>query len=128
MKFLLNTQITNAKVIVTHTGENDVTDKGSILLQNDFKSLASTINKLNKKLVISGPIPLPRLSTEKFSRLLNLHEWLLKWTEENGIHYVNNFDTFWQRNQFFSPHSRQLSKYGYEALSSQIKACLKDLS
>ena len=127
-KFFLTKQCTNAKIIITHIGENDIANKSSVQLQNDFQSLASTIKGLNKKLVISGPIPHPRLNTEKFSRLLNLHEWLLKWTEENSIQYVNNFDTFWQRNQFFSPYSDQLSKYGYETLSNQIKTCLKNLS
>ena len=63
---------------------------------------------LGVNLMISGPVPLKGLKSEQFSRLLNLNEWLQKWTKENGLIFVDNFDLFWQKNHLFT-----LTKKGF---------------
>jgi len=49
----------SVKKIIVHAGANDVMDRQSAKLHQDFENLCSKADSLGKQLIISGPIPLP---------------------------------------------------------------------
>ena len=127
LSYLLTKHCKNIKVVIAHVGENNIRDRCNSQLFSDYKSLASTVKNLHKHLIISGPIPSTKMNSEHFSRIFNLHNWLLKWTEENDLCYINNFDRFWKKHHLFSRYGDQLNRLGCLALSNQIKSNMKHI-
>ena len=71
-------------------------------------------------MIISGPVPLPRMNSEQFSRLLAMHLWLAAWTVDEGIPYINNFDVFWKKSILFHSDGKTLDKLGSAVLTNSI--------
>ena len=83
--YLLRKRHKNVKTVVIQTGASNVINTPSESVKEDFKSLAKYMKNSEKQIIISGPIPMPRMNSETFSRLLELNLWLTKWTSEQGI-------------------------------------------
>ena len=91
----------SAHTYVFHVGSNDVLNRESIRLRLNLESLVATIEGLGKNCVFSGPIPAPQKSSEHFSRIWALHEWLKTLCTSTGHGFISNFDCFWTRNGLF---------------------------
>ena len=86
------------------------------------------MNQHEKRLIISGPISKPVNSSEQFSRLANLNEWLKKWCETNSILFVNNIATEWTTLNLFNSFGTKLNKKGKEKLSTNITNALSNVT
>uniref|UniRef100_A0A3P9AZJ3 SGNH hydrolase-type esterase domain-containing protein n=1 Tax=Maylandia zebra TaxID=106582 RepID=A0A3P9AZJ3_9CICH len=87
--------------IVLHTGSNDVSKQQSEVLKLDFTGLLNTVNSLNAAVFISGPVPPVRGGDERFSRLFTLNKWLISACADHSVHFIDNFNIFWERRHLF---------------------------
>ena len=127
LKYLVEKLHKNTKTIIAHVGANNVKEKSSINTQSEYKSLYKTTNALGTKLVLSGPLPPVKCSSEMFSRLLALNNWLLQWTTEEDIVFVDNFDLFWRKPHLFKYNGIDLNNLGSLTLSNHIRSCVKHI-
>ena len=67
------------------------------------------------------------MSSERFSRLLEVNTWLSNWTKETGLQFINNFDLFWKRDFLFDYISGKLNKLGSVTLANTISSHMSDL-
>ena len=110
----------NLKTAIIHVGVNNLKDRQSSSLFTQFEELFSTMKTQNIKLVVSGPIPTPAMKTEIFSRTVDLNLWLTKWTKDNDIMYINNFNLYWAQKDLFEPLGRYLNCQGAQVLLDHI--------
>uniref|UniRef100_A0A3Q3SCN1 SGNH hydrolase-type esterase domain-containing protein n=1 Tax=Mastacembelus armatus TaxID=205130 RepID=A0A3Q3SCN1_9TELE len=100
------------KNLVLHTGANDIVKQQSEILKKDFNNLLNTVRSLNAEVFISGPLPPVRGGTEKFSRLLALNTWLSTACDVHSVHFIDNFNHFWDRRHLFKGDGLSLNKSG----------------
>ena len=121
LEYLITEKYHFIENIVVHAGTNDVNyGMKTEELNECYKKLFEKMNQHEKRLIISGPISKPVNSSEQFSRLANLNEWLKKWCETNSILFVNNIATEWTTLNLFNSFGTKLNKKGKEKLSTNI--------
>uniref|UniRef100_A0A3P8RHM4 SGNH hydrolase-type esterase domain-containing protein n=1 Tax=Astatotilapia calliptera TaxID=8154 RepID=A0A3P8RHM4_ASTCA len=98
--------------IVLHTGSNDVSKQQSEVLKRDFTGLLNTVNSLNAAVFVSGPVPPVRGGDERFSRLFTLNKWLISACADHSVHFINNFNIFWERRHLFKENGFNFNKSG----------------
>uniref|UniRef100_A0A3P9C989 SGNH hydrolase-type esterase domain-containing protein n=1 Tax=Maylandia zebra TaxID=106582 RepID=A0A3P9C989_9CICH len=106
--------------IVLHTGSNDVSKQQSEVLKRDFTGLLNTANSLNAAVFISGPVPPVRGGDERFSRLFTLNKWLISACADHSVHFINNFNIFWERRHLFKHWDRPSCPAAIEIGSSSF--------
>uniref|UniRef100_A0A3B4VIB5 Uncharacterized protein n=1 Tax=Seriola dumerili TaxID=41447 RepID=A0A3B4VIB5_SERDU len=79
----------NVKNLILHIGTNDVVKQQSEVLKQVFIDLLYTVSSLNAEVV------------ERFSRLLALNTWLLVACTIHLLHFIHNFNFFWDRRYLF---------------------------
>ena len=117
----------NIKTVVAHVGVNDLKDKCNTRLYDEYNNLLQLCTEYNMKLIISGPIITPSMSTEIFSRLYALNNWLISWTSENDIAFIDSFDTFWLKKHLFNVTGYDLNMLGAMTLSNHLRSQIKQL-
>ena len=110
----------NVKHIILHIGANDVVKQQSEVLKRDFGDLFNTVSSLNAEVVISGPLPPVRKGVERFSRLLALNTWLSTACTVHSLHFIDNFNFFWDRRHLFKADGLFLNKPGVKLLISNL--------
>lgn len=117
----------HAKVdnIIVHVGTNDIRERRSIALQEDFTTLLSTLMGTGKRIVISGPLPTYRKGAERWSRLFWLHTWLEPLCTSLSIPYVDNFNLFWEMPNLLKRDGLHPNRHGARMLSDNITTTLK---
>ncbi|KAK0156621.1 hypothetical protein N1851_000052 [Merluccius polli] len=90
---------------------SDIRREESELLKRDFTELLDTLDKLDIKSFISGPLPTVDRGMNTFSRLLRLNTWLSRVYNERGRNFTDNFNLFWGRKSFQNrqPPPKQVS-------------------
>ncbi|CAI5683025.1 unnamed protein product, partial [Oreochromis niloticus] len=106
--------------IVLHTGSNDVSKQQSEVLKRDFTRLLNTVNSLNAAVFISGPVPPIRGGDERFSRLFALNKWLISACTDHSVHFINNFNIFWERRHLFKANGFNFNKSGVKLFTSNL--------
>ncbi|CAI5671392.1 unnamed protein product [Oreochromis niloticus] len=106
--------------IVLHTGSNDVSKQQSEVLKRDFTGLLNTVNSLNAAVFISGPVPPIRGGDERFSRLFALNKWLVSACTDDSVHFINNFNIFWERRHLFKANGFNFNKSGVKLFTSNL--------
>uniref|UniRef100_A0A8C2ZPZ6 OSK domain-containing protein n=1 Tax=Cyclopterus lumpus TaxID=8103 RepID=A0A8C2ZPZ6_CYCLU len=109
---------TTVKNIILHIGSNDVVKQESEMLKQDFKNLLNTVSSLNAEVFISGPLPPIRRGPERFTRLLALNTWLSTACPDHSVHFIDNFNIFWNRKQLFKTDGLCLNKAGVKLFTS----------
>ena len=109
-----------SKCIVLHTGANDIVKRQSEMLKRDFDNLLNTVSSLNAEVFISGHLPPVRGRAESFSRLLTLNTWLSTACDAHSVHFIGNFNFFWDRHLFQGD--------GLHLNRSGVKLCTSNLS
>ena len=104
-----------------------MTNRSTESVKDDFKSLAKCIVEFKKEILISGPVPLPTMNSEQFSRLLAINLWLIKWTSEEGICFTDNFDLFWKKPYLFHKDGKTLNTLGSVVLTNNITSNITTL-
>ena len=127
VKYLVTKMHKCTETVIAHVGVNDINQKRSVKMSEDFIAFAEFMETAGKRLVISGPIPKVAYNSEAFSRLLAFNIWLSKWTEERGLVFIDNFDRFWKRAELFHDCGKILNRIGSLALSNHIRSCVKHL-
>lgn len=113
-----------ASTIVVHVGANDIRLQQSEKLKSDFISLIQTILATGKKCIISGPIPSVCFSDMQFSRIRQLHVWLMGHCTRTNIPFADNFGCFWQRPSLFARDRLHLNRAGAKMLASNLELAL----
>ncbi|XP_071062166.1 uncharacterized protein [Pseudochaenichthys georgianus] len=116
------------KNVVLHIGTNDVVKQQSEVLKEDFKRLLETASSLNAEVFISGPLPPVRRGVERFSRLFALNTWLSTACTDHSVHFIDNFNFFWDRRHLFKANGVCLNKSGVKLFISNIFNCLRHQS
>lgn len=98
--------------VISHSGTNDVMSRHSIKLHHDLESLATTVECLGRRFILSGPIPSLSKSSERFSRLFSLHQWMENFSTATGLAFISHFDSFWTRQDLFKHDGLHLNKRG----------------
>lgn len=77
----------NLSNVVLHIGVNDIRQRKSEILKRDFISLVDSVRAFacDARIVVSGPLPMLRMSSEIFSRFSALNDWLLRWCSSVNI-------------------------------------------
>ena len=99
------------------TGNSEDIKKAILKLLNEMK-----LRKV--QVVLSGPIPYPRMANSTFSRMLAVHDWLMSLELSPSVTYVNNFDSLWQKPGLFAKTGTRLSDNGNIILKRNISTSL----
>ncbi|KAL2095650.1 hypothetical protein ACEWY4_007798 [Coilia grayii] len=114
-----------ASAIAVHVGSNDIRLQQSEKLKSDFTSLIQTILATGKKCIVSGPIPSACFSDMQFSRIRQLHAWLVGYCSRERVPFVDNFGSFWRRRSLFARDGRHLNRAGASLLASNLELALE---
>ncbi|KAL2091709.1 hypothetical protein ACEWY4_011507 [Coilia grayii] len=114
-----------ASAIVVHVGSNDIRLQQSEKRKSDFTSLIQTILATGKKFIVSGPIPSACFSDMQFSRIRQLHAWLVGHCSRERVPFVDNFGSFWRRRSLFARDGRHLNRAGASLLASNLELALE---
>ena len=98
--------------VISHSGTNDVMSRQSSKLYYDLESLATTVESLGRRFIFSGPTPSVSKSSEHFSRLYSLHQWLENFSTATGYGFISHFDSFWTRWDLFKHDGLHLNRKG----------------
>ncbi|XP_063052927.1 uncharacterized protein LOC134447403 isoform X2 [Engraulis encrasicolus] len=118
-------QYPTATTLIVHAGSNDIRLQQSKKLESDFLSLINTLRSTGKKYAISGPIPSVCFSAFQFSRIRQLHVWLMRHCRQEAIPYVDNFSAFWNRRNLFARDGRHLNRSGARLLATNLELTLE---
>ncbi|XP_063080199.1 uncharacterized protein LOC134470111 [Engraulis encrasicolus] len=118
-------QYPTATTLIVHAGSNDIRLQQSKKLESDFLSLINTLSSTGKKYAISGPIPSVCFSAFQFSRIRQLHVWLMRHCRQEAIPYVDNFSAFWNRRNLFARDGRHLNRSGARLLATNLELTLE---
>ncbi|KAK2917541.1 hypothetical protein Q8A73_004287 [Channa argus] len=109
-----------ATKVVIHVGTNDTKRQQSELLKRDFVSFFNSLESFHdRRFIISGPIPTLGRGVGWFSRLLSLHTWLQPQVSAHGL-FVDNFNLFWDRRQYFKQDGLHPNFLGSRMLTENI--------
>ena len=117
----LVSKYTTIKRIIVHVGANDIY-KEQLYVQQDFKELFSALFELGLQTFISGPLPAE--GSFVFTRLFSLNTWLAKTCFSVGMNFIDNFNLFWNRREYFRPKSTELSWTGAKILTQNYHLSL----
>ena len=110
----------SADSLVLHVGTNDVGKRQSESLKRDFTRLFGVLKNLHYMVSISGPTPTIGRGGDRFSRLLGLNTWLQSACRAHNVHFIDNFNLFWQRTELFARDGLHLNYVGAHTLSSNL--------
>uniref|UniRef100_A0A3B3HGL5 OSK domain-containing protein n=1 Tax=Oryzias latipes TaxID=8090 RepID=A0A3B3HGL5_ORYLA len=108
------------KRIIIHVGAVDIRKEQSERLKKDFIKLFEEIDKVEVEAFISGPLPNIDGVSLKFSRLFQLNNWLSRECASRGLHYIDNFNTFWKRKDLFMGRGPHLNRGGARELVKNL--------
>ncbi|KAL2079060.1 hypothetical protein ACEWY4_024804 [Coilia grayii] len=101
-----------ASAIVVHIGSNDIRLQQSKKLKSGFTSLIQTILATGKKYIL-------------FSRIRQLHVWLMGYCSRENIPFADNFGSFWRKSNLFARDGRHLNRAGASLLASNLVLALE---
>lgn len=109
--------------IVVHVGTNDMPHAQSEATKRDFNELFNVlkpwiINGLS--VFVSGPLPALYRGDERFSRTRNLNTWLNFICRSHHIHFIDNFNLFWNRPSLFRLDGLHLNRFGSRILTDNF--------
>ncbi|XP_061563256.1 uncharacterized protein LOC133418538 [Cololabis saira] len=113
-------QHSSASTLVLEAGINDLRNRQSEVLKQEFRAMVDRLLDTGKRLVISGPLPPPRYGDVTTSRLRQLHRWLKGYCLDQGIPYVDNFMAFLNRPHLFKHDGLHPNQVGSRILSVNI--------
>lgn len=114
------------KQLILHVGAVDIRKGETEVLKKDFNELFERLDKVKLQSFISGPLPNIDRRMNKFSRLLQLNTWLSKVCESRGLHFIDNFNLFWQRDDLFKGKGPHLSRGGVRRLMDNLLYALRN--
>lgn len=113
--------------LVVHVGTNDIRNQQSELLKLDFIELLKVLERLNCHVYVSGPIPTLGRGIGRFSRLLNLHTWLAATCSDYNVAFIDNFNLFWERREFYWRDGLHPNRAGSRRLTANMSYSLQHL-
>uniref|UniRef100_A0AAQ6A3Q9 SGNH hydrolase-type esterase domain-containing protein n=1 Tax=Amphiprion ocellaris TaxID=80972 RepID=A0AAQ6A3Q9_AMPOC len=96
--------------IIFHVGCNDTAHPQS-----------EQIKHCGKSVFISGPLPTVNNNSERFSRLLSLNTWISSFCRASRINFIDNFNCFWNRPEYFNSDGIHPNGSGRSHLISNIQ-------
>ena len=117
LKFFTHTSV---KIVIIHTGNNEMMFRQSAKLHLDLEEICFLIETLGKRCIVSGPLPSPSMGSEYISRLYGLHQWLCHFCLAAGFNFISNFDSFWTRHDLFNTDRFYPNREGIRLLTSNL--------
>ena len=124
LSYLIKTRFKNTKAVLYQVSIHEIANTPSECLKEHFKNLVTFLRDKNIQLMISGPIPSYSLSTNVFSRVVAIDDWLSKWTDAENVMFVSNFGLFWQKRHLFHRNGT-LNRTGALFLTDNITFCIE---
>lgn len=118
---LLHSLPSSIKRVVVHVGSNDTSRRQSELTKTHFLDLLNFLSSCGKSVFISGPTPTVARGVEGFSRILSLHTWLQSTCSTRNIHFIDNFNLFWNRSPLFKNDGLHLNRHGSRMLAANLQ-------
>ncbi|CAJ1053384.1 hypothetical protein D4764_12G0010930 [Xyrichtys novacula] len=118
---LLRSLPSSIRRIIVHIGCNDTVRRQSEQTKCDFKRLLNSLKDCGKSVFISGPLPTMTQNCERFSRLLSLNSWTNMLCNAQNVHFIDNFNSFWNRPDYFNSDGIHLNRSGRSILVSNIQ-------
>ncbi|CAJ1057824.1 hypothetical protein D4764_12G0010930 [Xyrichtys novacula] len=118
---LLRSLPSSIRRIIVHIGCNDTARRQSEQTKCDFKRLLNSLKDCGKSVFISGPLPTMTQNCERFSRLLSLNSWTNMLCNAQNVHFIDNFNSFWNRPDYFNSDGIHLNRSGRSILVSNIQ-------
>ena len=87
----------------------------------DFKNRFDFISSCEKSIYISGPIPSLGCGVGHFSRLLSLDTWIQSTCTALKFGFIDNFNLFWDRSDFFRPDGMHQNWRGNQMLAANLQ-------
>lgn len=116
----------NPDKLILHVGAVDTQKQQSELLKKDFNDLFKTLEKVTIPIFISGPLPNINGRIGRFSRLLQLNTWLSGVCENSTrMHFIDNFNLFWNRDDLFKGKGPHLNRSGVRQLTNNLFHALR---
>ena len=113
-------------MVLYQLGTHDLRNTQTEVLKQHFIEFSDFLKTKSIQLFISGPVPSYGLTSELFSRLVAIDNWLLEWAEAGNILYVSNFNLFWKKRHLFH-RGGTLNKTGALFLTDNIKPIVHNL-
>ena len=88
---------------------------------NDSKNRFNFISSCEKSIYISGPIPSLGCGVGHFSRLLSLDTWIQSTCTALKFGFIDNFNLFWDRSDFFRPDGMHQNWRGNQMLAANLQ-------
>ncbi|CAJ1053403.1 hypothetical protein D4764_12G0010930 [Xyrichtys novacula] len=107
--------------IIVQDGCNVTAHQQSEQTKCDFKRLLNTLKDCGKLFFISGPLPTVTQNCKHFSRLLSLNSWTDMLSNTQKVHFIDNFNSFWNRPDYFNSDGIHLNRSGRSILVSNIQ-------
>uniref|UniRef100_A0AAQ5Z7Y0 SGNH hydrolase-type esterase domain-containing protein n=1 Tax=Amphiprion ocellaris TaxID=80972 RepID=A0AAQ5Z7Y0_AMPOC len=107
--------------IILHVGCNDTARPQSEQTKRDFQNLTDLLKDCGKSIFISGPLPTVNNNSERFSRLLSLNTWISSFCRASRINFIDNFNCFWNRPEYFNSDGIHPNRSGRSLLISNIQ-------
>ena len=124
VEFFIEKLHKGAKCLILQLGAADFRTGYSEDIKKNIQNLSKQMEQRNMQVVLSGPIPHPKMDNTTFSRMLGVHEWLINQKLSNNTVYINNFDSFWEKPKLFIKNRVGLSDSGNIVLKKNISTCL----
>uniref|UniRef100_A0A672GPG4 SGNH hydrolase-type esterase domain-containing protein n=1 Tax=Salarias fasciatus TaxID=181472 RepID=A0A672GPG4_SALFA len=118
---LLRSAPSSVRWVIVHIGSNDTTRRHSELTKKDFKDLFSLLQSSVKIIYNSGPLPTLFWGAGRFSRLLSLNTWLQHSCSAHNLHFIDNFNLFWNRPALYRQDGLHPSRLGNSVVSGNIQ-------
>ena len=122
--YLLKSRLKNVAKVILQIGVHHIKEGGSESVKHDLKELINMIHKRGKDVIVSGPFPTPNISSECFSRMVCINNWLVDSHSELDFHFIDNFDSFWERSALFVEGRDVLNDFGSMVLSNNIRSSI----
>uniref|UniRef100_A0A3B5ASY0 SGNH hydrolase-type esterase domain-containing protein n=1 Tax=Stegastes partitus TaxID=144197 RepID=A0A3B5ASY0_9TELE len=117
----------SARKVVLHVGTNDIPRQQLELLKEDFKRLFNYLQRTEREVFISGPLPTVGRGCGRFSRLLQIHMWLQSQCRSFGLGFIGNFNLLWERSSFFKCDGLHPNRGGSRTLLQNVKILTSSL-
>ena len=126
VEFFMDKLHKGAKSLIFQLGTTDFKGSNSEDIKRSILKLLDKMEQKGVQVVLSGPIPYPRMDNTTFSRMFAIHEWLINQELSHNVIYVNNVLSFWDKPKLFAKTGTRLSDSGNIILTKNISTCFLD--
>ena len=112
--------------VIVHVGVNDIRHKCSEEVKENYRNLIEKMKRSRRKCVISGVLPIFRGNDVWLSRAIGVNERVKDMCHRAGIEYLDLWDEYLDRRDFFAVDGLHLSEKGLKVLCERFESILQN--